>query len=37
MLSTTGGNLPQSKGLPDAIALSVLSAINMTSIFQELD
>ena len=37
MLKTTGGKLPQSKGLPDAIASSVLSNINKTNIFPELD
>ena len=29
--------MPQSKGLPDAIASSVLSNINKTNIFPELD
>ena len=37
MLKTTGGKLPQSKGLPDTIASSVLSNINKTNIFPELD
>ena len=37
ILSTTGGHLPQSKGLPNAIATSVLTTINMATMFKDLD
>ena len=37
MLLSTDGHLPQSKGLPDAIATSVLSTINMATTFRDLD
>ncbi len=37
LLTSTGGKLPQSQGLPDAIASSVLRATNMTNIFTDLD
>ena len=36
MLITTNGKLPQGKGIPDAIALSVLWALGTSQIFQEL-
>ena len=36
ILSTTGGHLPQSKGLPTAIAMSVLSTVNMPTMFKDL-
>ena len=36
MLLTTNGKLPQGKGIPDAIALSVLWALGNSQIFQEL-
>ena len=37
MLATTEGRLPQEKGIPDAIALSVLNSINMKTTFNDLD
>ena len=37
MLKSTGGKLPQTKGLPDAIASSVLCNINKADTFPELD
>ena len=37
MLNSTGGKLPQSKGLPDAIVSTVLSNINKANTFPELD
>ena len=36
MLLTTNGKLPQGKGIPDAIASSVLWALGNSQIFQEL-
>ena len=37
MLSSTDGHLPQSRGLPNAIAISVLSSTNMATSFEELN
>ena len=37
MLNSTGGKLPRSKGLPDAIVSTVLSNINKANTFPELD
>ena len=37
ILSRTGGHLPESKGLPNAIATSVLTTINMATMFKDLD
>ena len=37
MLTATGGSLPHSKGITDAITVSVLGALNLTTIFRELD
>jgi hypothetical protein len=33
MLAATDGRLPQGKGIPDAIALSVLNSMNMKVTF----
>lgn len=35
MLATTAGKLPHGKGIPDAIAVSVLGALNVSSLFTE--
>ena len=37
MLKTTYGELPQSKGISDAISYSVLAGLNLSNIFRELD
>ena len=37
MLTKTGGKLPLCKGIPDAIATSVLAGINLSEVFRELD
>ena len=37
LLNATGGNLPQTKGIPDAIAVSVLGSTNLSKVFIELD
>ena len=37
MLATTKGNLPVQKGIPDAIALSVLQDLDISKVFRELD
>ena len=37
MLATTKGRLPQGKGIPDAIALSIWNSINMETTFKDLD
>ena len=37
MLAATDGRLPQGKGIPDAIALSVLNSMNMKVTFKDLD
>ena len=37
MLATTEGRLPQGKGIPDAIALSVLNSVNMKTTFKDID
>ena len=37
MLTKTGGKLPHCKGIPDAIASSVLAGINLSEVFRELD
>ena len=36
MLKASGGNLPHSKGVPDAIATSVLEAVNLRKVFIDL-
>ena len=37
MLATTDGKLPHGRGIPDAIAVSVLLALKVSSLFTELD
>ena len=37
MLATTDGKLPHGRGIPDAIAVSVLGALKVSSLFTELD
>ena len=37
MLTSTGGKLPQCKGISDAIGVSVLGALKISSLFTELD
>lgn len=37
LLAVTGGNLPRTKGIPDAIAVSVLGSTNHSKVFTELD
>ena len=37
MLATTEGRLPQGKGIPDAIALSIWNSINMKTTFKIVD
>lgn len=37
MLATTGGKLPLGIGIPDAITVSVLGALDLSTLFTELD
>jgi hypothetical protein len=37
MLAATDGRLPQGRGIPNAIALSVLNSMNMKVTFKDLD
>ena len=37
MLKTSGGKLPHDKGIVAAIAIAVLGAVNVSSLFTELD
>ena len=37
MLKASGGNLPHCKGVPDAIATSVLGAVNLQKVFFDLN
>ena len=37
MTASTKGNLPVQKGIPDAIALSVLQDLDISKVFRELD
>ena len=37
MLKTSGGKLPHDKGIVGAIAITVLAAVNVSSLFTELD
>ena len=37
MLTATGRSLPHSKGIADTITVSILGALNLTTMFRELD